>query len=95
LPIIHLETIVKAPVERVFDLARSIDLHQNSLRHTHEKAIAGRTTGLVEQGETVTWEARHFGVMQQLTSLITDVQPHHFFADEMVVNLGIGQFILL
>jgi len=84
MPKIVLETHVKAPIELVFDLARSIDLHQNSLKHTHEKAIAGRTTGLVEEGETVTWEATHFGIKQQLTSLITDVQPHHFFADEMV-----------
>ncbi len=84
MPKIFLETHVKAPVELVFDLARSIDLHQNSLKHTREKAIACRTTGLEAEGETVTWEATHFGIKQQLTSLITDVQPHHFFADEML-----------
>ncbi|BAO55568.1 SRPBCC family protein [Nonlabens marinus] len=84
MPKIVLETHVEAPIELVFDLARSIDLHQNSLKHTYEKAIAGRITGLVEEGETVTWQATHFGIKQQLTSLITEVQPHHFFADEMV-----------
>jgi ligand-binding SRPBCC domain-containing protein len=84
MPKIVLETHVKAPIERVFDLARSIDLHQKSMQHTSEKAVAGRTSGLVEEGETVTWEARHFGITQNLTSHITDVQPHHFFADEMV-----------
>ncbi len=84
MPKLQLETIINAPIERVFDLARSIDLHLLSLKHTHEKAVAGRMTGLVEKGETVTWRARHLGVTQELTSLITDVDPHHYFADELV-----------
>jgi ligand-binding SRPBCC domain-containing protein len=84
MPTIHLSTKINAPIELVFDLARSIDLHQLSLAHTNEKAVAGRITGLVEKGETVTWEAKHLGVTQQLTSLITDVEPHHYFADELV-----------
>lgn len=84
MPKIVLHTSISAPIELVFDLSRSIDLHQKSMEHTNEKAIAGRITGLVEQEETVTWQARHFGITQQLTSRITAVQPHHFFADEMV-----------
>jgi ligand-binding SRPBCC domain-containing protein len=84
MPKLHLETTINAPIERVFDLARSIDLHLLSLEHTNEKAVAGRTTGLVEKGETVTWRAKHLGVTQELTSLITDVEPHHYFADELV-----------
>jgi len=83
MPDLQLETYINAPIEIVFDLARSIDLHQRSLAHTEEKAIAGRTSGLVEKGETVTWRARHFGIMQELTSRITAVEPHHFFADEL------------
>ena len=31
MPIIKLETIINAPVERVFDLVRSIDLHKNTI----------------------------------------------------------------
>lgn len=84
MPTIYLSTKINARIELVFDLARSIDLHILSLAHTNEKAIAGRTSGLVEKGETVTWEARHLGITQQLTSLITDVEPHHYFADELV-----------
>lgn len=60
-----------APPEVVFDLARSIDLHKLSTAHTGEEAIAGKTSGLIELGETVTWRARHFGVMQTLTSKVT------------------------
>ncbi|MGB5983386.1 MAG: SRPBCC family protein [Nonlabens sp.] len=84
MPDLHLETKIKAPIELVFDLARSIDLHEQSLSHTNEKAIAGCTSGLIEKGETVTWQAKHFGITQKLTSFITDVDPHHFFADEQV-----------
>lgn len=84
MPTIHLETKINAPIERVYDLARSIDLHIQSLEHTNEKAIAGKTTGLIELGETVTWEARHLGFKQQLSSIITDAKPHDLFADEMV-----------
>jgi ligand-binding SRPBCC domain-containing protein len=84
MPKIVLYTTIQAPMERVFDLSRSIDLHEQSMQHTNERAIAGRTEGLVKEGETVTWEAKHFGITQHLTSHITEVQPHHFFADEMV-----------
>ena len=84
MPVIHLTTTITAPIELVFDLARSIDLHIFSLEHTNEKAVAGRTSGLVQKGETVTWRAKHLAVTQELTSLITDVEPHHYFADELV-----------
>ncbi|MBL4755322.1 MAG: cell division protein, partial [Flavobacteriales bacterium] len=43
MPKINLTTKIKAPVERVFDLARSIDLHILSTTGTHEKAVAGKT----------------------------------------------------
>ena len=71
MPVIKLSTEIHAPIVRVFDLARSIDLHQRSMSHTNEKAIAGRTSGLIKLGETVTWEAVHFGITQRLTSKIT------------------------
>ena len=70
---------MRAPVERCFDLARSIELHQASTGATEERAVGGVTAGLIGAGETVTWEARHFGVRQRLTSRITAFdRPHHF-----------------
>src|SRR5215218_8887243 len=56
---IEMSTYIAAPRERVFDLARSIDVHQRSLEHTRERAVGGRTSGLIGLGETVTWRARH------------------------------------
>ncbi len=76
---IHLSTIIKANIQTVFDLSRNIDLHQMSTSKTNEKAIAGRTSGLIEQGETVTWKAKHLGVYQTLTTKIISMnKPHHF-----------------
>lgn len=81
---IYLETLIGAPVERCFDLSRSIDLHKISASQTSEKAVAGRVSGLIEKGETVTWEAVHFGVRQKLTSIITEMNKPVYFCDEMV-----------
>lgn len=84
MPTITLHTHIRAPQPIVFDLARSIDLHTYSTRHTNETAIAGRIEGLIELGESVTWRARHFGVYQTLTSRITAYERPHYFIDEMV-----------
>jgi ligand-binding SRPBCC domain-containing protein len=79
LPVISLETWIKAPITRCFDLSRDIDLHMQSTAHTREAAIAGVTTGLIGPDEEVTWEATHFGVRQRLTSRITAYdRPSHF-----------------
>src|ERR1700733_15775427 len=84
MPSIILETPINAPIERCFDLSRSIDLHTDSMQHTGEKAIAGRTSGLIELGESVTWEAKHFGIRQTLTSKITEFNYPNCFVDEQV-----------
>ena len=84
MPIIELETEINAPVERVFDLARSIDLHKDSMFSYDEKPVAGRMSGLIEMNETVTWEATHFGIRQRLTSKITAFERPKYFRDSMV-----------
>jgi ligand-binding SRPBCC domain-containing protein len=84
MPTIHLETIINADIKICFDLSRSIDLHKISTAKTKEKAIAGITTGLVNTGDFVTWEAIHFGIKQQLTSKISKVSPYVHFRDEQL-----------
>ena len=84
MPLVRLETFIEAPKQVVFDVARSIDLHQVSTAQTNEKAIAGRTSGLIELDEWVTWEAKHFGIVQKLTSKITAMDAPNYFVDEMV-----------
>ena len=82
--VIHLETVISAPRERVFDLARSIDAHQDTAEHTGERAIAGVTSGLLGAGEEVTWEARHFGVKQRLRVRMTKFDRPNHFQDRMI-----------
>jgi ligand-binding SRPBCC domain-containing protein len=82
--VIRLWTPISAPQERVFDLARSIDAHQQSAERTHERAVAGVTHGLIGLGEEVTWEARHFGIRQRLAVRITGFERPARFQDTMV-----------
>jgi len=84
MPTITIETLIEAPIERVFDLARSIDLHRLSTRQTHEQAIAGKTSGLIGPDETVTWRAKHFGIYQKLSVVITEFNRPFSFTDRML-----------
>ncbi len=84
MPEIHLTSFIAAPVERVFDLSRSINLHQISTADTNEKAIAGTLSGLINKDETVTWQARHLLKTRRFTSKITEMQKPVFFIDNMV-----------
>lgn len=81
---IHLTIIIHSKINKCFDLARDIDAHQLSTAKTKEKAIAGRTTGLCELGDTITWEARHFGIKQRLTVEIVKMEPPYIFEDKMI-----------
>lgn len=79
-------TTITAPIDLCFDLARDIDFHVRSMAGTGERAVAGRTSGLIELGESVTWEARHLGVRQRLTSRITAFDRPVYFRDEMTAG---------
>ncbi|MEM6853620.1 MAG: SRPBCC family protein [Planctomycetota bacterium] len=83
MPTINVETRIVAPPELCFDVARDIDFHVQSLKHTGERAVGGVTSGLIGMGESVTWEARHLGVRQRLTSQITVFDPPRHFRDCM------------
>lgn len=83
---VRVVTTIAAPVGVCFDLARDIDFHTRSLAGTGERAVAGRTTGLIGPGESVTWEARHLGVRQRLAVTITAFEPPAYFRDEMTAG---------
>lgn len=80
---IHLTTFITAPIERVFDLSRSINLHKISTAHTNEKAVAGIMNGLIKEGESVTWQARHLFKERLFTSRIASMHFPVSFTDEM------------
>ncbi|NIK71762.1 SRPBCC family protein [Paenibacillus sp. BK720] len=84
MPVIVQTLFIEAPIDVCFDLSRSIELHMSSTSQTKERAVKGRTSGLIELGETVTWEAVHFGVRQRLTAVISEYERPYRFVDEMV-----------
>ena len=84
---ILIETYIKAPIERCFDLSRSVDLHLMSAAETNELAVAGVTRGLLGPGDNVTWEARHFGVIQRLSVQITAYDRPKFFRDSQTKGI--------
>jgi ligand-binding SRPBCC domain-containing protein len=84
MPVIRVETRIRASLETCFDLARSVDLHVLSTARTHEAAVGGVTSGLLELDQVVTWEATHLFVKQRLTSRITIFDRPRHFRDSMV-----------
>jgi ligand-binding SRPBCC domain-containing protein len=84
MPTIHLTTFIAAPVERVFDLSRSIDVHTKTMAHTNEKAVAGTVSGLIKQDETVTWKAKHLGKIRVMKVKISSMMAPQSFTDELV-----------
>jgi ligand-binding SRPBCC domain-containing protein len=82
-PTIIIETWIEASPQRCFDAARDLDLHVESLAHTGERAVGGRTSGLIGLHEEVTWRGRHFGIVQHFTSKITAFDPPGYLQDTM------------
>jgi ligand-binding SRPBCC domain-containing protein len=81
---IRIETKISAARDVVFDLSRDIDFHQRSLSETGESAVAGRTSGLIGLGESVTWRAKQLGLWWSMTSRITEFERPARFVDEQV-----------
>jgi ligand-binding SRPBCC domain-containing protein len=79
-------TVIQAPIERCFDLARSVEVHLAGNVHWGEEAVAeaGVTSGLVGLGERVTWRAKHFGIRFRLTSEIAAMDRPAYFQDKQV-----------
>ena len=69
---ITIETRIRAPIELCFDLARDVTAHAESAAFSSERVIAPeRTQGLLELGDTVAFEGRHFGITQRFVARIT------------------------
>lgn len=84
MPMIEYRQFIHAPIELCFDLARDVDIHTQTTSKTKEKAVGGVTTGLLEEGDSVTWEAVHLGVRQRLTAKVILMERPFRFIDVMV-----------
>jgi ligand-binding SRPBCC domain-containing protein len=84
MPVIHLTTFIAAPVNVVFDLSRSVDLHKKSMTQFKEEAVAGTRFGLIENEDTITWKAKHLFKTRLLRVKITDMKKPDQFTDEQM-----------
>lgn len=85
---IVIETFVDAPQEILFDLARDVAAHVESASFSNERLVPpGKLTGLLDVGDLVCFEGRHFGMRQRFCAKITAVDRPHVFVDEMVQGI--------
>ncbi|MGP4039865.1 SRPBCC family protein [Gracilibacillus sp. D59] len=84
MPIIKHHQFIEAPVEICFNLARNVVIHTKTSAKTKETAVDGVTQGLLEEGDTVTWEATHLGIKQRLTAKVTHMEKPIEFVDIML-----------
>lgn len=81
MPVITLVTEIHAPIETCFDLCRDLEIHTQTVTHTKERLVGDKQTGLAEIGDVLVFEAVHLGVLQRLSSKITEVERPVLFAD--------------
>jgi ligand-binding SRPBCC domain-containing protein len=77
MPVVRLETFISAPTEICFDLSRSVDMHT-------DPPVAGVMSGMMELGDTVTWESTHFGRKRSITSKIGEMERPYRFVDVLI-----------
>lgn len=82
MPELLLVTEIAAPAGAAFELSLSVDAHASSMANSCERIVGGVRGGPMALGDTVTWQARHFGVRFRMTSKITAYEPFMRFVDE-------------
>lgn len=87
MPILSLATRSDAPPGRVFDCARSVEPHTESMAETSERAVGGVTEGHLELCDSVTWRVHHFGLPFEMTAAITEYDRPGHFKDEQISGL--------
>jgi ligand-binding SRPBCC domain-containing protein len=75
---------IAAPPQRVFDVSLEVEVHTASMSGSTERAVDGVTSGRLRPGDTVTWQATHFGLRWRMTSRISAFDPPRHFVDEQV-----------
>ena len=77
-------TLIDALPQRCFDLARDVDFHARSLALTDERVVDRPSRRLLEFGDEVEFEGRHFGVRQRLRARIDRFDEPRLFRDVAV-----------
>jgi ligand-binding SRPBCC domain-containing protein len=81
MPTVELTTRIEAPIERCFDLYRSVNLHVDSYRHANERAVGTITTGLVGDGDVAAFRMRAFGFPYRMAVQVVAFDPPKHFRD--------------
>ncbi|MDB5326297.1 MAG: cell division protein [Phycisphaerales bacterium] len=84
--VVRVSIDIAAPLERCFDLARDVEAHVQSAAATGERVVDGKRTGLLELGDTITFEARHLGFRRRLSAVISAFDRPTFFQDRMTAG---------
>ena len=83
---IHVTTFVNAPAKRVYDLSRSVNLFQISSSANFEKYIEGLITGLVNENDTIVYQAKHFSRSRNLTLKIISLNIPHQITIQLLMK---------
>lgn len=78
----QLKSTSTLPAETLFHRSLNIEDHVASMATSKEDAIGGVTAGEIGLGESVTWQAHHFGIKFRMTSQITELDAPHTFVDQ-------------
>jgi ligand-binding SRPBCC domain-containing protein len=84
---IEFNTHIKAPVQRCFDLARSVDFHKISVNPIKEESVAGFTSGLIGYNQRVLMQSKLGGLHFSTELKITKFNPPFFFSYEIIDSL--------
>ncbi|MDR2999603.1 MAG: SRPBCC family protein [Microbacterium sp.] len=84
MPSFVLERVVHGTPAEVFDISLDVGLHVSSQSSHDERVVGAASSGILAEGDRITWSARHFGVRFRMTSLVDDVDRPHRFRDRQV-----------
>jgi hypothetical protein len=77
------QIIIRAPVARVFDLVRSVDVHTATSSTIGGRAVAGKISGLAELDDVTTYSARFFGLRFKLAARVTALESPHRMTESL------------
>lgn len=58
MPKLHVTTVIYAPIQRVFDLARCVSLHKRQFEKHKIMPAHGKTSGVMELNDHVAWQGK-------------------------------------
>jgi ligand-binding SRPBCC domain-containing protein len=84
MPKIHITSFMNAPVDRVFNLSRSLTLSKLAFKSGKEQLLSSSSSNLVGAGETITLRAKHLGKTREITARVTDLALPDGYTEEQI-----------